>query len=69
MMKRRDEKITELTKIYSAIDGEILAKANIIGMTTTGVAKLNELIQAIGPKVFFFNDLFDLSICIKSQII
>lgn len=50
-MQRLAEVRQELQCVYADLDMNVLKRAQVIGMTTNGVASKQELVAAIGPKV------------------
>ena len=50
-MQRLAEVRQELQCVYADLDVNVLKHAQVIGLTTSGVASKQELVAAIGPKV------------------
>ena len=55
----------ELRCIYADGDLDVLKSAQVVGMTTNGVASKQELVAALGPKVYCI--LFPVACCHKKS--
>lgn len=51
-MRRYEEHKKALMEVYDDVDLSVLRAAQVVGMTTSGVADKQTLIAALAPKVF-----------------
>jgi hypothetical protein len=50
MLKQHAELKEELSQWYARVDVEVVRQANVVCMTTNGVASRQKLIASMGPK-------------------
>ncbi|CAB4484431.1 unnamed protein product [Rhizophagus irregularis] len=51
LQERHGKKIKEMNDIYDEARRQVLLKSDVIGMTTNGAAKFQQLIRSIGPRI------------------